>query len=96
MDAGCDFHGYVSDITRTWPVGKVFTSDAQRCLYEALSEIQASLLEYVRDVRPLVLSALHSKMDVLIGKQMQRLGVVDRNLEGRELLRVSFWTLMFL
>jgi len=20
VDAGCDFHGYVSDVTRTWPV----------------------------------------------------------------------------
>ena len=25
MDAGCDFHGYVSDVTRTWPIGGRFT-----------------------------------------------------------------------
>ncbi len=33
MDAGCEYHGYVSDVTRTWPVSGRF-SPAQRDLYE--------------------------------------------------------------
>ena len=33
MDAGCDFFGYASDVTRTWPIGGKFT-DPQREVYE--------------------------------------------------------------
>lgn len=35
MDAGCEYHGYVSDVTRTWPVSGNFTA-AQRDLYEVV------------------------------------------------------------
>ena len=35
MDAGCEYHGYVSDVTRTWPVGGQFTS-VQKDLYEVV------------------------------------------------------------
>lgn len=37
MDAGCELHGYVSDVTRTWPVNGRFTP-AQRDVYEAVLE----------------------------------------------------------
>jgi hypothetical protein len=33
MDAGCELHGYASDVTRTWPVSGAF-SRPQRALYE--------------------------------------------------------------
>ena len=39
VDAGVDYHGYMSDITRTWPVNGHFTP-AQRDLYCALLEVQ--------------------------------------------------------
>lgn len=35
MDAGCELHGYASDITRTWPVSGTFTSP-QKDLYTAV------------------------------------------------------------
>ena len=35
MDAGCEYHGYVSDITRTWPVSGQFTP-IQKDLYEVV------------------------------------------------------------
>ncbi|XP_052278320.1 xaa-Pro aminopeptidase 3-like isoform X2 [Dreissena polymorpha] len=43
MDAGCEYHGYTSDITRTWPVSGKFTK-AQRLLYECVLEVQEALL----------------------------------------------------
>ena len=33
MDAGCELHGYASDVTRTWPVSGAF-SVMQRTIYE--------------------------------------------------------------
>ena len=44
MDAGCEYYGYVSDVTRTWPVSGKFTP-AQRDLYEAVLKVkQKSIL----------------------------------------------------
>ena len=50
VDAGCEWKGYASDITRTWPVGGIF-SGAQRDLYQAVLEIQESLLHEIRPGR---------------------------------------------
>eukprot|EP00951_Prasinocladus_malaysianus_P005549 scaffold39247_cov51-Prasinocladus_malaysianus.AAC.2 len=38
MDAGCEYWGYASDVTRTWPVGGKF-SPAQREVYEAVLSV---------------------------------------------------------
>ena len=43
MDAGCEYHGYVSDITRTWPVNGHFTP-AQRVLYEIILDVQNQII----------------------------------------------------
>jgi Xaa-Pro aminopeptidase len=39
MDAGCELHGYCSDVTRTWPVSGSF-SPAQKAVYEAVLEVR--------------------------------------------------------
>ena len=44
MDAGCEYHGYVSDVTRTWPIAGKF-SDAQRDLYEVVRETKQELTQ---------------------------------------------------
>ncbi|KAK3272650.1 hypothetical protein CYMTET_19071 [Cymbomonas tetramitiformis] len=44
MDAGCEYYGYASDITRTWPVNGRFTS-AQREVYEAVLDVHRQCLE---------------------------------------------------
>ena len=46
MDYGADYDYYVSDITRTWPVGEKFTSDQEkmyRCILEARAAIIAAI-----------------------------------------------------
>ena len=35
MDAGCELHGYCSDVSRTWPVSGTFNK-YQRALYEVV------------------------------------------------------------
>lgn len=44
MDAGCEYHGYVSDVTRTWPVNGTFSS-AQRDLYEIVRTTKQELTQ---------------------------------------------------
>lgn len=44
MDAGCEYHGYVSDVTRTWPVGGKFTP-VQRDLYEIVRSAKEEIIK---------------------------------------------------
>lgn len=39
VDAGCEYNGYASDISRTWPVSRAF-NPAQRDVYEAVLRVQ--------------------------------------------------------
>lgn len=43
MDAGCEYGGYSSDITRTWPVNGQFSKE-QRLLYEVVQRLQQDLI----------------------------------------------------
>lgn len=43
MDAGCEYGGYTSDITRTWPIDGIFTP-AQKVLYDVLLQLQKELI----------------------------------------------------
>ena len=47
IDAGAEFHGYASDITRTFPVNGRFT-EAQRDIYDLVLEAQLACIEMVR------------------------------------------------
>ncbi|XP_062522746.1 xaa-Pro aminopeptidase 3-like isoform X2 [Corticium candelabrum] len=47
MDAGCEYHGYASDITRTWPINGKFT-EAQRQLYDVVHCVQSACIRLVR------------------------------------------------
>ncbi|MBZ2189158.1 Xaa-Pro aminopeptidase [Alcanivorax sp. JB21] len=47
VDAGCEYHSYASDITRTFPVGGRFSRD-QQALYEVVLAAQEAAIEEVR------------------------------------------------
>lgn len=47
IDAGCEYRGYASDITRTFPVGGRFDG-AQKAIYELVLEAQLRCLDAVR------------------------------------------------
>ncbi len=38
MDAGCERHGYASDVTRCWPVNGRFSSE-QAAVYQAVQHV---------------------------------------------------------
>jgi Xaa-Pro aminopeptidase len=48
IDAGCEYDGYASDITRTFPVNGRFTGE-QRALYEVVLDAQENAIDAVRD-----------------------------------------------
>ncbi|WP_018413087.1 aminopeptidase P N-terminal domain-containing protein [Methyloversatilis thermotolerans] len=47
IDAGCELHGYASDITRTWPVNGRF-SGAQRDVYQLVLDAQTAAFSAVK------------------------------------------------
>ncbi|KAF3909377.1 hypothetical protein AA313_de0200845 [Arthrobotrys entomopaga] len=58
VDAGGSYGGYVTDITRTWPVNGKF-SDAQRDLYEVVLGVQRKCVGLCREDARLSLDQLH-------------------------------------
>ena len=44
MDAGCEYGGYTSDVTRTWPLSGKFNELPQRLVYEAVLDVQKTLI----------------------------------------------------
>lgn len=58
VDAGGEYGGYITDITRTWPVNGKFT-DAQRDLYEMILRVQRSVVSLCREDADVSLDKLH-------------------------------------
>lgn len=83
---GCEYHGYSSDITRTWPVSGRF-SQSQRDLYEAVLSVQTELIRMCTTLPSL--DSLFHAMCSLLGLRLQELGVLSSRSTQDELSRVS-------
>ena len=44
IDAGAEFRGYASDITRSWPISGQFT-EAQREIYQVVLDAQIAAID---------------------------------------------------
>ncbi|XP_075888375.1 xaa-Pro aminopeptidase 3 [Nelusetta ayraudi] len=86
LDGGCEYFGYVSDITRTWPVNGKF-SPAQAELYEAVLEVQRSCLSLCSP--GVSLDHIYSSMLALVGRQLRRLGVVKAATSDADVLKAA-------
>jgi Xaa-Pro aminopeptidase len=74
IDAGAEYRGYASDITRTFPVNGRFTS-AQRDIYDLVLETQ---VDCVRRARPgITLDELKSHSIEMLTEGMVRLGLLE-------------------
>jgi Xaa-Pro aminopeptidase len=77
IDAGCEYLGYASDITRTFPVNGKFTS-AQKDIYEAVLRAQFACMDVLKPGNP-----FHKYHDVAIeslAQSMLDLGLLKGSL----------------
>ncbi|CAN9505815.1 unnamed protein product [Ophioblennius macclurei] len=86
LDGGCEYFGYVSDITRTWPVNGKFTP-AQAELYEAVLEVQHACLSLCSP--GVSLDHIYSTMLVLLGRQLKRLGILKASTSDTDALKAA-------
>lgn len=77
-DAGCEYQGYASDITRSWPVNGVF-SEAQAEIYQLVLESQIAGIENCQIGKPY--DAPHFAAREVLAKGLIELGVIDQSLE---------------
>jgi Xaa-Pro aminopeptidase len=73
IDAGAEYRGYASDITRTFPVNGRFT-DAQREIYELVLESQVACIEMSRP--GVSIDELHQRSVEILTEGMVRLGLL--------------------
>jgi Xaa-Pro aminopeptidase len=79
IDAGCEFDGYASDITRTWPVNGRFSAP-QRRLYELVLAAQSAALSAIAPGLPY--SGAHDAALRVLAQGMLDLGLLDKNKHG--------------
>ena len=78
IDAGAEFRGYASDITRSWPISGKFT-DAQREIYEVVLEAQLAAIEACQVGN--LYTAPHEAARTVLAEGLIRLGVISQTLE---------------
>lgn len=77
LDAGCEYYGYASDVTRVWPPFGKF-SNAQRDVYQ---EVLGVLKECISMCQPgVTLRHIHQQSVALLSKSILRLGLTDDDL----------------
>lgn len=89
LDAGCDYGGYTSDITRTWPLNGEFT-DPQRILYEVVLNVQKDLMRTILNTGGYTLDELFDTMCMRLGKYLQEAGLIPAEKSGLELARAAY------
>jgi Xaa-Pro aminopeptidase len=78
LDAGAEFRGYASDITRTFPVGGRF-SEPQREIYEAVLAAQTQCIEMVKP--GVTMDELNNRAIRILTERMVSLGLLEGDVE---------------
>ncbi|KAF4600522.1 hypothetical protein EYR38_005151 [Pleurotus pulmonarius] len=73
IDAGCEYNGYASDITRSYPVSGTF-SGPQRDLYSAVLSAQKALISLCTESSRMSLMDLHRKSCDLLRSELKQIG----------------------
>eukprot|EP01064_Diplonema_japonicum_P016532 TRINITY_DN24533_c0_g1_i1.p1 TRINITY_DN24533_c0_g1~~TRINITY_DN24533_c0_g1_i1.p1 ORF type:complete len:485 (+),score=110.80 TRINITY_DN24533_c0_g1_i1:31-1485(+) len=75
VDAGAEYWGHPTDVTRTWPVDGVF-SEPQRDVYEAVLRIHKQLIDAATPGT--TVASLQHLNRVLTARELLHLGVLDK------------------
>lgn len=78
IDAGCEYKGYASDITRSWPVNGKF-SEAQAEIYEIVLKSQLAAIDACRVGNPY--DAPHQAARRVLAEGLIDLGVITQSLD---------------
>ncbi|KAL8797849.1 MAG: hypothetical protein Q9195_000201 [Heterodermia aff. obscurata] len=79
VDAGGEYGGYITDITRTWPLSGQF-NDAQKDLYTAVLSTQRSCISMCRASAGMSLDKLHEIAEESLKDSLSQLGF---NMSGK-------------
>lgn len=72
-DAGGEYGGYITDITRTWPIDGKFT-EAQKDLYNAVLQAQRKCISLCREDANLSLDELHGIAESSLKENLRQIG----------------------
>ncbi|SCV71022.1 BQ2448_3784 [Microbotryum intermedium] len=86
LDAGCEYAGYASDITRTFPVSGTFTTP-QEHLYEVVLRVQKECIKLCTAEKGMTLEELHRRSVDIMRVELTDLGF---HLRGGELERTLY------
>ena len=78
IDAGCEYGYYASDVTRTFPVGRAFSSE-QQAIYELVLEAQLEAIAASRVGT--TLDAIHARSVEVVTRGLVRLGLLSGAVE---------------
>ena len=76
VDAGCEYNGYASDITRTFPVGRTMNGE-QRALYDVVLQCQESCIEAMKPGTQL--QELQDLSERLLADGLRQIGMVSES-----------------
>lgn len=83
--SGCEYHGYTSDITRTWPVNGKFSAE-QQILYEIILDIQKQLIKSCVELPSI--DQLFDEMSTLLGQRLGEAHIISNRLSSEDKTKV--------
>lgn len=76
VDAGAEYHGYASDITRTWPINGKFTNE-QSEIYSLVLYANSSCIQFARKADNLF--QIHALAEEILKNGLKYLGIIKEN-----------------
>ncbi|XP_006011020.1 xaa-Pro aminopeptidase 3 isoform X2 [Latimeria chalumnae] len=86
LDGGCEYYGYVSDVTRTWPINGRFTGP-QVEMYQAVLDVQKACLSFCSP--GISLDNLYSLMLALLGEKLKDLGFLRGTSKEHDMYKMA-------